>query len=138
MSYYVTQGETEFHITEKNHYEVVKILAAEIAKETSDFFPVPHLPLIVGYFNYFNCEVRFDSNTGDIVGVHYECIGGGDKYFSAAMHPIAHLITPGSFVVFTGECGEIWRLFFNGEKMFEQSPVMVWPTVEGMKEAKIC
>lgn len=58
-----------------------------------------------------------ESNEHGLTLVHYDDKTGKEQYFLAA---VAHLVTPESYIEWTGDDGELWRLDFDGKTMTER------------------
>jgi len=69
-------------------------------------------------------KLRVDG-VGDVVGVNWEW----EKLQSSIvnwLHAVAPFVPAGCYVEMLGEDGERWRYVFDGEKMTEKYPKIVW------------
>lgn len=121
MSYSMQVTKSEFFIEAPN----LELARKSLVEAMSDFIWVKKrnaltLEAAVGQLHW---ALEFDG-VDNVAGIeklqNYEC---EDKQLFDAIAPY---VWPGSFILMSGEDGQIWRWFFDGQHCIEQTPIITW------------
>lgn len=126
MGYYITQQESKFTIKKENILPCLNAFNQEFNENFTDITEV---------FNEQGFEISSDetfqvfmptvsTGTSDISQIEFigEKYGEIDGFFNT----IAPYVEKGSFIEFTGEEGEWFRFFFDGERAVEEKGYVVF------------
>jgi len=131
MGYCIDLVESDFHIKKENFDEAFKASRKlfEGGKrfawvENSEGMRARNICEMLEAWGYEPEAEVADDGLGDILDLYFvrEKIGDEETLFQA----IAPYVEAESYLEYRGEDGAIWRYYFDGTKMVEQSPNITW------------
>lgn len=126
MGYYVTQDDCNFFVPADKIPAMIE--AIHNLDNGYDYSWVNMAFLksndIVEIFQCWRWCIKLDQATGDIVDIIFDGEKLGDD--EVLLKAIAPFVKAGSFIEMNGEGNDMWRWYFDGEKMVEKLPTITW------------
>ena len=128
MGYHIELRESSF-IIEKDNFDAalaaVKAIPAGHYSWVADSFR--EAETLKASLDEWRYEAYFDKPSGDIVDLFFTGEKSGDE--EVLFKALAPYVKAGSYLLFYGEDGAIWRWFFTGKRVIEQYADVTFPDV---------
>jgi len=130
MSYSMHISDQKFALKPGSEQTVFDALAAKYPQDLASaekynkgFKHFPILLKLNALTSNMNVELKLDKAEEKVVKLDFNGVGRIDD---EALKDMAPFVEAGSYLEMTGEDGAIWRYVFDGQKMEEKWPKIVW------------